>query len=286
MARRGAAAGLGGDPVPQALVITGIVVAFAATALAVALLLRLFQETGRASLATRPLGSRQPMADPANIGHAGHHCRRLASGAGGHPAGPGVLLALALGGRWAERIAHATLACAAWSWPLAIAASVWSTGAVQSTSSVAGGLRWAWRSGPTVCRRSMVLASAVLLSAAALFARDEFQAPEGMTEASEAVHLLVAAYSLSSALNAVFLGGDLFSLYVALELLTFAAVPLVSLDGRPRPSAALRYLLFALLGSVLYLLGTALSMAPMARLISSFWPSASGPTPRPGSRPR
>ncbi len=44
-ARRGAAAGMGADPVPQAMVITGIVVAFAATALAVALLLRLFAET-------------------------------------------------------------------------------------------------------------------------------------------------------------------------------------------------------------------------------------------------
>ena len=41
VARRGAAAGLLGDPVPQAIVITGIVVAFAATTLAVALLLRL-----------------------------------------------------------------------------------------------------------------------------------------------------------------------------------------------------------------------------------------------------
>ena len=41
VARRGAAVGLGGDPVPQALVITGIVVAFSATALAIALLLRL-----------------------------------------------------------------------------------------------------------------------------------------------------------------------------------------------------------------------------------------------------
>jgi len=50
VARRGAASGFGGDPVPQALVITGLVVAFAATALAVALLLRLSQETGRASL--------------------------------------------------------------------------------------------------------------------------------------------------------------------------------------------------------------------------------------------
>lgn len=50
VARRGAAAGLGGDPVPQALVITGIVVAFSATAMAVMLLLRLFQEAGQATL--------------------------------------------------------------------------------------------------------------------------------------------------------------------------------------------------------------------------------------------
>ncbi len=50
VARRGAAAGFGGDPVPQALIITALVVAFAATALAVALLLRLFDETGRATL--------------------------------------------------------------------------------------------------------------------------------------------------------------------------------------------------------------------------------------------
>jgi len=50
VAKRGAAAGLGGDPVPQALVITAIVVAFAATAMAVALLLRLFEATGEANL--------------------------------------------------------------------------------------------------------------------------------------------------------------------------------------------------------------------------------------------
>jgi multicomponent Na+:H+ antiporter subunit C len=50
VARRGAGAGFGGDPVPQALVITGLVVAFSATALATALLLRLFQTTGSATL--------------------------------------------------------------------------------------------------------------------------------------------------------------------------------------------------------------------------------------------
>lgn len=61
VARRGAAAGFGGDPVPQALVITGLVVAFAATALAVALLVRLFQASGAATLrsdgAAAPPGS-------------------------------------------------------------------------------------------------------------------------------------------------------------------------------------------------------------------------------------
>jgi multicomponent Na+:H+ antiporter subunit C len=54
IARRGAAAGLGGDPVPQALLITGIVVAFSATALAVAVLLRLAATSDSVSLASDP----------------------------------------------------------------------------------------------------------------------------------------------------------------------------------------------------------------------------------------
>jgi multicomponent Na+:H+ antiporter subunit C len=50
VARRGAAAGLAFDPVPQAMVITGIVVAFAASALAVALILRLAAASGKVTL--------------------------------------------------------------------------------------------------------------------------------------------------------------------------------------------------------------------------------------------
>ena len=50
LAYRGAAAGLNADPVPQALLITGIVVAFAASALAVALLMRLYEVSGDVSL--------------------------------------------------------------------------------------------------------------------------------------------------------------------------------------------------------------------------------------------
>lgn len=50
LAKRGASAGLAADPVPQALLITAIVVAFAATAVTVALLLRLIEVSDSASL--------------------------------------------------------------------------------------------------------------------------------------------------------------------------------------------------------------------------------------------
>jgi multicomponent Na+:H+ antiporter subunit C len=52
IARRGAGAGFGGDPVPQALLITGIVVAFSATALATAVLLRLHEVAGSVTLSS------------------------------------------------------------------------------------------------------------------------------------------------------------------------------------------------------------------------------------------
>ena len=96
--------------------------------------------------------------------------------------------------------------------------------------------------------------------------------------------LLLAIWS---ALNAIVLGDDLFNLYVALELLTFAAVPLVCLKGSAETiKAALRYMLFALLGSVLYLLGA----SDLRRLRHARHRSAVrrgfGPSLLPGSRPR
>jgi multicomponent Na+:H+ antiporter subunit C len=60
VARRGAGAGFGADPVPQALLITGIVVAFAATALAVAVLLRLHEATGSVTLGDEPSSREGP----------------------------------------------------------------------------------------------------------------------------------------------------------------------------------------------------------------------------------
>jgi len=166
----------------------------------------------------------------------------------------GVLLSLALGGRHAERIAlilmPAGLAVAG-----AITAGVWRARAILQY------FVGSWHPPLGVAFRAdglsavMMLVTALLICGIGLFARAQFARPEqGEARATFAFWTLLLA--IWGGLNAVFLGGDLFNLYVALELLTFAAVPLVSLDGRAETlKAALRYLLFALLGSILYLLG-------------------------------
>ena len=169
----------------------------------------------------------------------------------------GVLLSLALGGRYAQRVAlilmPAGLAVA-----VAIAAGVWRTNDVLQY--FVGN----WDPPLGVAFRAdglsavMIVTAALLICGIGLFARAQFPTPHGAETRAPLVFwtLLLAVWG---ALNAVFIGGDLFNLYVALELLTFAAVPLVSLDGRAETlAAALRYLLFALLGSILYLLGAVL----------------------------
>ena len=105
----------------------------------------------------------------------------------------------------------------------------------------------------------MLVAAAIIVTAAAFYARAKFATPEGVTESRSALTFWIMLQAIWAALTILFVGGDLFNLYVALELLTFAAVPLVCIDGRPETlAAALRYLLFALFGSISYLLGVAL----------------------------
>ncbi len=61
---------------------------------------------------------------------------------------------------------------------------------------------------------------------------------------------------LWAALNGLFLSGDIFNLYVTLELVTVSAAALSALSGKPASQiAAFRYLLVSLLGSLSYLLG-------------------------------
>jgi multicomponent Na+:H+ antiporter subunit D len=177
-----------------------------------------------------------------------------------------VLLAFVAGGRQAERIALATMPLGL-AIAVAIAVTLWWTGGplVYLLGGWAPPLGVALRAdGLSVV---MLTITAVVISAVGVFARADFSTPAGLLEARAPFAFWILLLAIWAALNAVFLAVDLFTLYVALELLTFAAVPLVSLDGRAETlQAALRYLLFALLGSVLYLVGTALVYGSYATL--------------------
>jgi formate hydrogenlyase subunit 3/multisubunit Na+/H+ antiporter MnhD subunit len=170
----------------------------------------------------------------------------------------GMIASLVAGGRAAERIALIVMP-AGIGIALAIVAGVWweQTPLVYILGGWAPPLGIALRADGFSA--VMLLAAALIVTAAAHFARPLFATPPELAEGRAPLAFWTLLQGLWAALNMVFVGGDLFNLYVALELLTFAAVPLVCLDGRPETlRAALRYLLFALIGSVFYLLGVAL----------------------------
>ncbi len=170
----------------------------------------------------------------------------------------GILASFLLGGRTAERIllvlSPIGLALAA-----AIAALVWRSGQpiAYVVAGVAPPLGIALRADGI--SSVMLVATALLVPAAAVFARASFATPPDVLETRKGLTFWIMLQAIWAALTIIFVSGDLFNLYVALELLTFGAVPLVCLDGRPETlAAALRYLMFALFGSILYLLGVAL----------------------------
>ncbi len=169
----------------------------------------------------------------------------------------GVLLSLLLGGRRAERIALALMPVEL-GVAVAIAYLTWRSGqpVVYTLAGYAPPLGIALRADGFSA--VMLVTAALIIPAAGLFARASFATP-GNEEKRAPLAFWTLLQGVQAALSLLFLGGDLFNLYVGLELLTFAAVPLVALDGRPETvAAALRYLLFALFGSVFYLLGVAL----------------------------
>ena len=170
----------------------------------------------------------------------------------------GLLLApIGLGrqlGRFVLLLTLAGLAAA-----LAIAAVLLSTG--DSLSYQLGG--WSPPLGVSLkadgLSAVMLVTSAVVMLAVGLYGQQAFRVPVGERETRSSLVFWLLLLGVWSGLNTVVLGQDLFTLFVALELLTFSAVPLVALSGQPETLAsALRYLLFALLGSALYLLGAVL----------------------------
>jgi multicomponent Na+:H+ antiporter subunit D len=101
--------------------------------------------------------------------------------------------------------------------------------------------------------------TALVMAAVLVCARPQFAGIGQDREARSQWAFWPLALMLWSALNVGFLSRDLFNLYVALELLTVAAVALAAIEGKTGAlAAALRYLMFALWGSLAYLLGAAL----------------------------
>ena len=170
----------------------------------------------------------------------------------------GVLAALVLGGRNAQRVAFLTIPPG-----LALVVAI-AVEAVQSGGKLVY-LLGGWVPPLGVALRAdglsvvMLLATALIILAVAIYARADFPTPAGADEGRAPLMFWTLLLAVWGSLNLIFLAGDLFTLYVALELLTFAGVPLVCLDGRPETlQAALRYLVYALIGSVLYMLGAVL----------------------------
>jgi formate hydrogenlyase subunit 3/multisubunit Na+/H+ antiporter MnhD subunit len=169
----------------------------------------------------------------------------------------GVLAGLAFGGHNAERVALATL-------PPGLGIAIAIAGALLRSGADVVYLLGGWTPPLGVALRAdalsavMLLAVAVVICGIAIYALGDFGTPAG-AQARAPLTFWTLLLAVWGSLNLVLVSADLFTLYVALELLTFAAVPLVCLDGRGETlRSALRYLLFALLGSVLYLLGVAL----------------------------
>jgi formate hydrogenlyase subunit 3/multisubunit Na+/H+ antiporter MnhD subunit len=167
----------------------------------------------------------------------------------------GMLLGLLVGGRNVQRVAWVTIVLGA----VTVVAITRSLLGLRSTLAYhLGGwappLGIALRAdGLSIC---MMLIVAVVVAAVALYANADFATPAGEAAARRPFSFWLLLLAVWGSLNLVCVSGDVFTLYVALELLTFAGVPLVAIDGRGETlQAALRYLLFALAGSMFYLLG-------------------------------
>jgi len=170
----------------------------------------------------------------------------------------GVMLGLVLGGRRAQHVAALIL-------PLGLAIAVGIAATWLQTDGAVVYVLGGWTpplgialraDGPAVV---MIGAIALVVCAIGVYARADFGLAVGAPEARAPLVYWLLLMAVWGSLNLVFVSGDLFTLYVALELLTFSGVPLVCLDGRGETlRSALRYLLFALAGSILYLLGAVL----------------------------
>lgn len=121
----------------------------------------------------------------------------------------------------------------------------------------------------------MLTLSAVVCGVGALYAFAYF-APQSDAAQEKSERFWPLWMFLWGGLNALFLSSDLFNLYVTLEVVGLAAVPLVAVAGAAALTAAMRYLLVSLLGSLCYLLGVGIVYAHLGTLHLPALASAGG----------
>jgi len=141
---------------------------------------------------------------------------------------------------------------------LGLAASVIIVAQVYQSGPVIHALG-SWQSGLGINLRADALSSILLLMSMMVISAATFYASAYFTDPVKRARFWPLWLMLVVALNALLLSGDLFNLYVTLELLGLSAVALTALsDSRAALQAAIRYLSIGLLGSLVFLAGVAL----------------------------
>jgi formate hydrogenlyase subunit 3/multisubunit Na+/H+ antiporter MnhD subunit len=119
-----------------------------------------------------------------------------------------------------------------------------------------------WHAGLGIALRADGLSALLLMMTALVMLAATIYAGAYFSTAGQRRHLWPLWLLLWTSLNALLLAGDLFNLYVTLELLGLSAVALACLGGKTAAiRAALRYLLVGLTGSMMFLAGVALVYA-------------------------
>jgi formate hydrogenlyase subunit 3/multisubunit Na+/H+ antiporter MnhD subunit len=135
-----------------------------------------------------------------------------------------------------------------------------------------------WTAGLGIALRADGLSALLLMMTALVMLAASIYASAYFSKAVERARFWPLWLLLWTSLNALLLSGDLFNLYVTLELLGLSAVVLASLGGKTAAvEAALRYLLVGLLGSMLFLAGVSLiyagygtlDLAALARVVEA-----------------
>src|SRR5690606_12911837 len=170
----------------------------------------------------------------------------------------GAALAFLVGRRHAARVAAVTVVVVA----LATAALLWVVWREGSVRVAVGGWSPPLGIGLVADGLSAVLiATTTVVCAAITLYAGRFTALQLQADPRAIWMFWPLWLCLWAGMNAALLSGDLFNLYVTIEVIGLSAVSLVALSGAAALAAAARYLLVTLSGSLFYLMGVGLLYA-------------------------